>query len=229
MGIVDHLRGSLSGLLYQAVSIAVGLLLTPVLLSALGSHLFGVWAVLRAIIAYESVSDLGIPAAIVAFVSSSQSTQEKNRLITTGVLVNTGLTLLAILFLSLSKDLMIGLLIKIPDELLATTQLAYHITVATLVLLVLARSLSAVLDSLQRVDVRFAVETVGSLVWAGAAWAALKAGLGLPGVMGASMLASGLMVLAMGISIFRVYPHLRFQVGLPRSELSRVIRYGLKV
>jgi len=69
----SHLRGSASGLLYQAVSIIVALLLTPVILSTLGGELYGVWALLNDVLtACEGVSDLGIPAAIVVFVNRSQ-------------------------------------------------------------------------------------------------------------------------------------------------------------
>ena len=225
----SHLRGSASGLLYQVVSIIVGLVLTPVILSILGGELFGVWALLSVLTAYESISDLGIPAAIVVFVNRNRSTEARNRLITVGVLANVALTLLVILLLIAFRAPIIRLLFKVPTELLPATQLAYALTLGALVLMVLARSLSAVLDAFQRVDIRFAVETIGMLAWAGITWGLLHKGFGLSGVVGATLIVAGLRVVAMAAATKRVFPQLRFRPALSRDLLSEILGYGIKV
>ena len=225
----SHLRGSASGLLYQAVSIIVALLLTPVILSTLGGELYGVWALLSVLTAYESISDLGIPAAIVVFVNRNRSTEARNRLITVGVLANVALTLLVILLLIAFRDPIIRLLFKVPTELLPAIQLAYALTLGALVLMVLARSLSAVLDAFQRVDIRFAVETIGMLAWAGITWGLLHRGFGLSGVVSATLIVAGLRVVVMAAATQRILPQLRFRLALSRDLLSEILGYGIKI
>lgn len=187
------------------------------------------WALLNVLTAYESISDLGIPAAIVVFVNKNRSVDAKNRLITVGVGANVVLTLLVILLLVTLKKPIFGFLFKVPTELVSATELAYTLTLAALVLMVLARSFSAVLDAFQRVDVRFALETIGMLVWAGTTWLLLRTGFGLPGVVMATVIAAGVRVVAMVTATLRIYPELRFRPGLSRQLLSEILGYGIKV
>ena len=224
-----HLRGSVSGLLFQAACLIVGLLLTPVILTTLGAELYGVWALLNVLTTYESVSDLGIPAAIVVFVNKNRNTEAKNRLITVGVLANVALTLLVILLLIAFKSPIIRLLFKVPPQLVPATELAYSLTLGALVLMVLARSLSAVLDAFQRVDIRFAVETIGMLAWAGITWGLLHRGFGLSGVVSATLIVAGLRVVVMAAATQRILPQLRFRLALSRDLLSEILGYGIKV
>lgn len=229
MGIHNHLRGSAAGLIYQILSIAIGLVLTPLLLSTLGSGQFGVWILLSVVIAYESLSDLGITAAIVYFVNKTRSFEEKNRLITAAVLANMGLTLLAICILLVLKDPILDTFFKVPPEYLSETELAYNLTLITLIFLVMARSLAAVIDSFQCVDVRFSVEAVGLMLWAGLAWTAVIKGFGIVGLALATLLVGVVRAIAMLLASYWVYPQFRLHFGLPRSILSRLIRYGMKV
>lgn len=211
------------------VSIAIGVLLTPIILGTLGSQLFGIWALLNTVTAYESISDLGIPTAMVWFVNKSRSNETKNQLITAGVLANTATTLVAVLLLVVLRDPIIRLLFKVPVDLLPATELAYTLTLVAMVLMVLARSFSAVLDAFQRVDLRFAVDTVGTLAWAGILWIFLRRGFGLGGVVGATVIVGGLRALAMAISMLRVYPPFRLRLRLARSTLSGIVHYGIRV
>lgn len=206
----------------------IGLLLTPILLTSLGSLQFGYWALLRAIMAYESVSDFGIESALVVFINKAESAEQKNRLITTGVLLNTATTVAVVVLLVVVKAPLIRSLFKVPQESLSMVSMAYDLTIATLTWNSVSRSLSAVLDSLQRVDVRFAVDTAGLCMSAALTWVLLRRGFGLAGAVGAVLLTGMFTVVAMAVCVRRVYRQFRFRWGLSRSVVTEILRFGLK-
>lgn len=72
----------------RLLTIAIGLVLTPFIIESLGLELFGVWALLTAVVAYLSVADLGLGPALVRFVAASFADGDIHticKLITVGV------------------------------------------------------------------------------------------------------------------------------------------------
>ncbi len=223
-----HLAATALGLAYQATALTIGVLLTPFLLHRLGPELFGVWVLLGTLVAYESISDLGLPAAMVMYINLSKSADERNGVITIGTTANTALTLAVALLLLLFQDDVIGLFLR--TDLLSQEALsrAYRLTLMSLGFLVVARSFSSILDAHQRVDIRFVTDIVGSVCFALLAWQAVRLQFGLLGVVSAGLLAA---ILRAGLAIGAAYlvnPQLRPDVAGAQRFARRVITYGLK-
>lgn len=223
-----HVAASTMGLSYQGITILIGLLLTPFLLTSLGPEVFGVWALLGTLNAYEVISDLGIPGAMVMFINTSKRVKERNSIITIGIIANTALTLVMLVVLLLLKDVIIGLVFRTGSVSQATIEQGYYITLASLAFLVLARSFSAVLDAFQRVHVRLAVDIFGSVSFALLAWKAAQSGYGLIGVVAAGLAAAVLRTLLSAGAAFLVYRGLRPNFFDGRHTLKRILGYGLR-
>lgn len=159
----DHVRTSISGFGYQFLALISGLMLTPVLYRHLGEYLFGIWALLNILAAYEGLSDLGITSAMVFAINQPGDTNRKNELILTGVTVNTALTGLVVLIFILLKGWIFQQLFKINPEAGFVIDTVFKLTLITLMINVVGRSLSAVLDAFQRADLRMNIESFGLL------------------------------------------------------------------
>ncbi|PDV99079.1 oligosaccharide flippase family protein [Candidatus Chloroploca asiatica] len=222
-----HIFVAMLGLIAQIVTVTIGFLLTPLLLRQLGVDQFGIWATLNVIIAYESLSDLGITTAIVMFVNQSSDDDERLRLINTGILINTGLTLCFILVLVWQQEWLLGQLFKVPYELLPLANQAFDLTLFTLLVMVIARTLAAALDALQYVDLRYLIDIVGMFVWGLTLWIVIDDEASVVGVATVSLGVGFLRVVMMAIGLYLIYPAWRFRFGISRQKIRPIIRYSL--
>lgn len=214
------------GLFYQLITVGVGVVLTPFLLLTLGVQLYGVWALLNTIGSYETLSDFGITTAIVAFVNRTKLSDEIDRIITTGTVLNIATTLIVVVALYILKPYLIRVIFRLPAELVAVTTVAYVLNLVALMVLVTSRSLAAILDALQRVDVRIAIEILGIICGAVLTWFSLARGYGLIGVIWSGIVIGCLRVVAFGFAIRQASPQLRPHFGVGRQKLAEIIRYG---
>jgi O-antigen/teichoic acid export membrane protein len=191
--------------------------------------MYGIWALLWLLASFEALSDFGITSALIVLISGNEQTEDKNRLITMGLVINTALTLLVVLILFAVKDLLLQSFFKVAGEERVITEQALIITLFTFLLLVVARTLAAVLDGLQRVDIRFALQSVVLLFWGFLTWILLAYGYGLLGIVVATFATGILRVVILAIATIWAYPALRFRFGIERARLSKMARFGLRL
>ena len=73
-------RASLISVAAQIASITYSLISLPLLLSAYGNELFGIWGLINSLVAYLSLSSFGIPTATTSYLASSKSWPDRIRI-----------------------------------------------------------------------------------------------------------------------------------------------------
>jgi O-antigen/teichoic acid export membrane protein len=73
-------RASLVSVASQIAAITYSLISLPMLLSAYGDELFGIWGLISSLVAYLSLSSFGIPTAMTSYLASSNSWPDRLRI-----------------------------------------------------------------------------------------------------------------------------------------------------
>lgn len=221
---------SLTGLFARAVSIAVGLLLVPLLLGALGKETYGLWAAVTSLVAWAALFDLGIGNGLVNAVSEAHGRDDrtwasacvKTAFVALGAIAAALLIAFGAAFPFVPWDAVFGTGGRFDPALVGRT------AAAALAVFAAGLPLSVVYQTYagyQRAYVPNLFNAAGSLATLGAALLAIRAGAGLPALIlaigGAPLLAS----LANLIFLRRDMPWL--QGGLARRSrdaLRRLLR-----
>lgn len=220
-GVVNFAKGLLS--------VVVTLLLTPFLISYLGPADFGAWSLLGVFVVYVALIDLGISGATAKLIGELAS-GEVDRI---SQLFASSLWLLAIvsgLFLAIVLLLRASL-----TEGLAAFGLndnygnVFLVGIGALYVLgLLSNGLQYVLFGLHRLDVANYIAASILLLQALGIVAVLKAGWGLPGLIGLMAAASALSIIACYVMITRVAPGIR--IYWDRSSFAtarRILSFGI--
>jgi len=72
-------RNALGIYAVYGVSIISGLVVTPILLGAIGTESFGIWAFIGAVTIYLSVLDLGVGPSVVRFAAEARGRRGRGR------------------------------------------------------------------------------------------------------------------------------------------------------
>ncbi|HVF99169.1 MAG TPA: oligosaccharide flippase family protein, partial [Chloroflexia bacterium] len=76
----QFLRNSISGYLSSATIIAIGLLLTPLLVRELGHQVYGVWVLVTSLGIYLTLLDLGIVDAVTRYVATARAVHNSSQI-----------------------------------------------------------------------------------------------------------------------------------------------------
>ena len=73
-------RNSISNVIVLIVRLGITLVMTPVIVKALGNYDYGIWSIVISVIGYMGLLDMGFPSAIVRYVARFHALQERRSL-----------------------------------------------------------------------------------------------------------------------------------------------------
>ena len=202
-----------------AAAMVSGLVVTPIVLHAIGTESFGIWAVIGAITIYLSVLDFGVGPSIVRFAAEARGRQAPED---TNALASVGLALYAAIGL-VTLPAGVGLAWLVPAIVETPAELVWPARISTLlvVLSIAARFPLGLFNNLlvaqQRFDVQNLANLVSTVLYAVLVATLIPSGGGLI-LLGALTLATTLVRLALPLAWLRQeLPQLR----LSRSYVTR--------
>lgn len=209
-----------------AAQVAVTFFLSPLLIHGLGDRRYGIWALVDSVLAYLTLFDLGVAAAVVRYVArfeAARDRQELNRVFSTsiGIFVAAG-------GLALAVGLGVGLFglnaLHVPDDLQAEARVAILLLSVNLALGLPLGVFPAVLDGLGRYPAKTVVRTTGLVVRIPLFIAIIHAGGGLIEIAWMITISNVLEHLALALAARRYLPELRFAPSLIDWQTFRRIR-----
>ncbi|HEX9579696.1 MAG TPA: hypothetical protein VF970_01190 [Gemmatimonadales bacterium] len=182
-----------AALVDYAAKIAVGLLLTPLLVSTLGRTLFGAWEMLTRLAGYVSATD-GRPTEAVRLVIAQRQASDdgaaKRRLVGAALAV----WVLVLPLVLIGGTILVALapaITKVPAEFRTDVRLCAGLLIATSLATALASVPEAVLRGSNLGYKRMGLQATLNLLGGGLAAGAVVAGLGLSGLGGAQVIRAG--------------------------------------
>ncbi len=226
------IRNTLFNFIGRFWNLIVTLLLTPYIVSKLGTQAYGAWSLIFVVVSYLGVLDLGVGTSFVKYVAEYHVKKEYatlNGLLSTGFIFYLGLSVPVIAVAFLFGDDILRLF-KIPTDLMRE---AYLVLVLAAAILSLSNAFSifqGVIIGLQRMDVTniiaFAVSVpniVGTILL-------LHLGYGLRGLIANEALIFALTAILLMVVSFRLFPELKVHPSFcSRASLRKLVNYGAKV
>lgn len=205
----------------MAVTSVIALGITPLLLRALGSELFGVWALFGVVIALSQMLDLGLGRALVRRVAQSRLQGQWSLLAAHfnsdfwPLMGLAGLVMALVWFASPHLARLLGVPADLAEIGVATLRLMALSFVPVVCTLILA----ATLEGAQRMAYTSLATVLNRFTFAGVALWAVGRGYGLMGVAIAHLTANVLQALILMIASRLVQPGLRTSPSLARQRL----------
>lgn len=209
----------------------VGFLLTPYILNQIGVKRFGIWSVVFLIIGYFSVLDFGVRVALSKYISEHYVKGDYKKI---NEIVNTGLAFcfflgIAILLLFLAFYKHIISFLNIPGELMSESFFVFKVAIAIFVLSNIFMVYHALLDGLQKMDVRNKIAIVSSVPYAIGTILFLQLGYGLRGLMINNAIVCFLTFCMSVVWSYRIFPHLNFNPLLSKKASLRLLyKFGVR-
>ncbi len=213
------------------VNLVVGLVVSPVLLTALGVERYGLWSLLWAITGSLSLLDVRVAAALTPLVATEWAREEHDRVVR---LVTTGLTFYAALgILELGGVLLWtrvpGLLAWIPEPLKEEGTLALIVAVAVFALNSVALVFRGVLNGLQRFDQNAQITMAMGVFRCVVLVTVALAGGGLPELLLGEAAVACFLCATTARAVRRLLPGLRF-IRVPSTDALRdLLAFGGKL
>jgi len=186
-GIAPRLaRNSLYYALKSMVALASLLLVTPYILTVVGTEWYGVWALAAVITSYAQLSDFGLTESVVKYAAeyhARQDTVALNRLVNTVVLLYLGLAvllggLLWLLLPAIARDLLL-----IPAPYLAEAVLIFRLSVGIFFVNLVLGIFASLVIATQQMGYATAVNIASTCLGAAGTFLFLWLGMGLRGLV----------------------------------------------
>ena len=154
-----------------AATLVSGLVVTPIIVGALGTEQFGIWVLIGSILGFISILDLGIGPSVIRFAAEQRGRDARNE---TSELTSTALAIylgLALVTTVLAFVLAFALphVVEISDEYVRAAQIALVISVGTFLIRFPVGLFSYLLAGQQRYDVLNIGNLLGALLQFGLA------------------------------------------------------------
>ena len=177
----EAVRNTVANGLGRITALATSFLLTPAILHALGSEIFGLWVLIGSIVAYGSLANLGIGGALTKYLAEHRARAET---IEASATIATAFRLFLAMGIGVS---LVGLavapvlprILAIPPELDRLAQLTTSLMAIGLGTGIACSTAPAILRGLQRYDVGAAITIVTTVLSAITTLVALTLGLGV--------------------------------------------------
>jgi O-antigen/teichoic acid export membrane protein len=206
------------------VAMLVSLLLTPLMLRALGASEYGLWQLVFSVVGFFSLLDLGIGPGVVKHVAGATGSgdyQERNRMVSTYFVAYVGLALLACLLVG-AVSLGFNRLFDLPPELRSRALALLWLVALRSVILALPLGLfRGVLFGEQRIVQINIIQGASLLVCGALTWALLARGHGVMAVAWVSLLTMLVEHACYIVLALRLVPSLRIS---PRLADRRSLR-----
>lgn len=176
----------------RAVSILGWLVLAPLILNGLGAERFGLWSLVGTLLGLYLTLDLGLVGSLTKYVAEFRARRDAEALsgaITLGVTIYVGLAIAGVTLIATGHPILLDFF-HVAPALRAEAAIAFVGAAAAYGLANLWALQGAVLAGLQRLDVQNRITIVVTLLQLAGVVAALRLGLGVPGLVAASGLAT---------------------------------------
>ena len=227
------IRNTVSGALRLVVLAPIPFLLTPFLLRHVGTTGFGIWAVLLSFNGLTALADLGIVGTLTKHVSEHYTQRDYtqlNRVVNAGLLVFSVIAVVCVLAVNAGSGFLISVFFR--QSSLPVSQLQHAIRLLSLgmALNLLAFPFASVISGLQRLDLTNLLWALNATITALGAVAFVELGKGIPGLVHAIVLTSGILFLLNVMVARHLLPHLRIQPGLVRfTDIKSLSAFSVRV
>jgi O-antigen/teichoic acid export membrane protein len=150
-----------------AATLVSGLVITPIILGALGTEQFGIWALIGSIVGFIGLLDFGIGPSLIRFAAEQRgrdARDETSELTSTAFAIYLGLALLTTL-LAFVLAFLLPHVFEISDDYVRAAQLALVISVGTFLIRFPIGLFNFLLAGQQRYDVLNIGNLLGSLLY----------------------------------------------------------------
>ena len=216
-------RNALGVYAVYAAAMISGLVVTPIVLHAIGNESFGIWAFIGAITIYLSVLDLGVGPTIVRFAAEARGRQAPED---TNALASVGLTLYAAIGLltlpvGAAVAWFVPVLVETPDDLVWPARISAFLIVLSIAARFPLGLFNNLLVAQQRFDVQNLANFVSTVLYAVLVAVLIPSGGGLI-LLGALTLGATLLRLVIPLGWLRSeLPGLRLSRSLVTRERVR--------
>jgi len=226
-------RNSIANLLRGVISLPIVLLITPFIISTIGTTAFGIWALASAFVSYASLLDLGIGSALVKFVAQYKvkgETTQINYLLNTAFVTYIFVGALAFSLLLLSKEWILTQFFRVGGELRNEANFVLVGSMAIFTVNLAFGVFSSLLNGLQRMDLTSGTTITTTIVNAVGTIVVLVFGYGLKGLVVVSAMAFIAQIILNIVLSRREFSLLVFNPSLFRpSFLKRLLGFSLQM
>ena len=163
-----------------AATLVSGLVVTPIILGALGTEQFGIWALIGSILGFIGLLDFGIGPSVIRFAAEQRgrgARDETSELTSTAFAIYLGLAAVTML-LALVLAFVLPHVVEISDQYVRAAQVALLVSVGTFLMRFPVGLFSYLLAGQQRYDVLNIGNLLGSFLYFGLAVIVLYVGDG---------------------------------------------------
>jgi O-antigen/teichoic acid export membrane protein len=212
------------------------LIVTPILLKALGLNRFGLWALYLSMSALSVIVDFGLPVAMTRFLAAGKENNEKDEVQVFGMAVTGGLftvttgAAVALGGWAVAADIVEWWRPDVGDT--KTLSRLLEIGCLLFFFIYLSNYLSSILKGMNRYDVTSKVWSFTATTQALLILAAVGSDLGLTGVATAHAAGAGVHCLVLFFVVLKfIWPLRQSKIGLALHlrEMIRLIRFGVPV
>lgn len=213
-----------------AATLASGLVVTPIIVGALGTEQFGIWALIGSILGFIGLLDLGIGPSVIRFAAEQRGRgvrDETSELTSTAFAIYLVLTLVTMV-LAVVLAWLLPLAVEISDQHVRAAQLAVVISIGTFVLRFPVGLFSYLLAGQQRYDVLNIGNLLGAVLYFGLAVAILYVADG--GLVALALITVAVAAVRLLLPLFwlkRELPELRLRRSLvTRRQASELLSFS---
>jgi O-antigen/teichoic acid export membrane protein len=221
----QFIRSTASNVIGYAVTVGVWFVLTPFLLHRLGASAFGLWALVGSLVAYGTLLDLGVGAAVTKYVAELRArgeSEEASDVVATALRIYCCVAML-LLAAVIPLSFVLPGLFDLPPAQLDDARWVVALTGVALAVQLPATTAYAVLRGLQRYDLINLIGVSATLALAAASVGVLLVGGGVVGLVAVGIPITLLWQLPMITVIRHVAPDLRFGFRGARRSLVRTV------
>jgi len=220
---------SIIGFAWQGITL---LFLVPFIISRVGNELYGIWALLVAVVTYFSLIDVGGNATLTKYVAEYYSKHDEESL---AVLVNNGAlfylgVVAVILLVGLTLSEPILSLVNIPLQLRDEARVIYRFALVIFGLTTFSNVFTSVISGLQRIDILNSVLIVANSLRVIGVIVVLEIGWSIRGIVISDTIV-GLSTLTLMVYFAkRLYPSLTVNpLAYNWKMLRRIVGFGAKL
>ena len=214
------IRNTASGFFRLIILAPIPFLLTPFLLRHLGTSGFGIWAVLLSFNGLTTLADFGVMGTLTKHVSEHYTRRDYinlNRLINAGIVMFSIIAAVCLLIMNIASGYLILVFFRQSSLPVFQIQQAIRLLSVAIALNLLAFPFASVISGLQRLDLTNLLWGLNALITAMAVAVFVALGKGIPGLVDAILMTSGIMFLLNVVLAWRLLPQLRIRPSLVRT------------
>jgi len=222
-------KNSLINLAGFIIPLIVGLTAIPLIVRGFGVERFGVLTLAWAFIGYFSLFDMGIGRAITQLVAERlgvSSERDVSRLAWTGLLLMLCFSLIGAVIIASFAPMFVTSVLNMPESLREEARGAFILLALAIPAVVLTTGLAGILAALQRFGLINALRVpMGMMIF-------LVPLVILPYTKSVASVCAGLLIIRLlflvlhVVACFYAFPPLRAHIGIVRSEISSLLRFG---